>query len=57
MLGWALSFLVVALIAAAVGFGGLGGLFAAVAQSLFVVFMTLFALTVARRLSQGKPPV
>lgn len=44
MLGWALTFLVIALIAAALGFGGLAGTAAMVAKVLFVVFLVLFIL-------------
>ncbi len=57
MLGWALTFLVAALIAAALGFGGIAGTSAAIAQTLFVVFLLLFAATVVKRMAQGKPPV
>ena len=41
MLGWALTFLVVALIAAALGFGGIAGASAGIAQILFFVFIAL----------------
>lgn len=57
MLGWALSFLVLALIAAALGFGGIAGISATIAQAAFVFFLLLFAVTVIRRVRQGKPPV
>lgn len=57
MLGWALSFAIVALIAAALGFGGIVGVSATIAQALFVLFALLFAGTVIRRIRQGKPPV
>lgn len=57
MLGWALTFLVVALIAAAVGFGGVGGVAATVAQALFALFLTMFIATVIIRKAAGKPPV
>lgn len=57
MLGWALSFLVVALIAAALGFGGLVGTPAVIAQVAFAILMALFIGTVAWRRAEGKPPV
>lgn len=57
MLGWALTFLVVALIAAAVGFGGVVGAIAATARVLFAIFMLLFLGTVVFRTANGKPPV
>lgn len=45
MLQWALTFLVLALIAAALGFGGLAGTFAWFGQVLFVVFIVLFLVS------------
>jgi uncharacterized membrane protein YtjA (UPF0391 family) len=56
MLNWALTFLIVALIAAVFGFGGIAADAAWIAQVLFVVFLVLFlvsALTGAVR----RPPV
>ncbi len=50
MLGWALVFFVLALAAAALGFGGLAGVSASIAQILFVVFLALTVLAfVVRR--------
>lgn len=57
MLGWALTFAVLSLICAAIGFGGLIGLPAAVAQVLCPVFALLFAATVLHRRKHGKPSV
>lgn len=42
MLGWALTFLVVAVIAALFGFGGIASASAGIAQILFFVFVILF---------------
>lgn len=42
MLGWAITFLIVALIAAVLGFGGIAGAATGIAQLLFVVFLVLF---------------
>lgn len=42
MLYWALVFLVVALIAGALGFGGLAGAATGIAKVLFAVFVVLF---------------
>ena len=42
MLGWAVTFLVVALIAALFGFGGIASASAGIAQILFVIFLVLF---------------
>lgn len=49
MLGWALTFLVVALIAGALGFSGIAGASVGIAQVLFVVFLILFAITMIWR--------
>ena len=46
MLGWALTFLVVAIIAAFFGFGGIAVASAGIAKLLFFVFVVLFALTI-----------
>jgi len=56
MLGWALTFLVAALFAAPLGFGGIVGLQATIAQIMFFVFLTLAAATMVRRVARGKPP-
>lgn len=55
MLSWALTFLVVALIAAVFGFTGIADSAAGIAQVLFFVFLVLFlfSLVFGRRV----PPV
>ncbi len=45
MLGWAVIFLVVALIAALLGFGGIASTSAGIAKALFVVFLVLFLIS------------
>ncbi len=45
MLGWAITFLVIALIAAILGFGVIAGTAASVAKVLFVVFIILFLIS------------
>jgi len=57
MLSWALTFLVVALIAAALGFGGIAGASASIAKILFFVFIALFLLAMVARALRGRPPV
>ena len=42
MLGWALTFLVIALIAAVLGFAGIAGAAAGIAQILFYIFLGSF---------------
>jgi len=45
MLGWAITFLVIALIAATLGFGVIAGTAASVAKVLCVVFIVLFLIS------------
>ena len=51
MLGWALTFLVIALIAGVLGFGVVAGTAASIAKILFFVFLVLFivGLVMGRR--------
>ncbi len=44
LLGWALIFLVVALIAAAFGFGGIASASAGIAKTLFFIFLVVFVV-------------
>jgi len=44
MLGWALTFLIIALIAGVLGFGVVAGTAASIAQILFFVFLVLFVV-------------
>jgi uncharacterized membrane protein YtjA (UPF0391 family) len=55
MLGWALTFLVVAIIAAFFGFGGIAVASAGIAKLLFFVFLVLFAVTLLAGLIRGRP--
>lgn len=54
MLSWALTFLVIALIAAALGFGGIAGTSVGIAKILFFVFLALFVISMIARLMNGK---
>ena len=45
MLGWAITFLVIALIAAVLGFGVVAGTAAWIAKVLFLVFLVLFIVS------------
>lgn len=56
MLSWALTFLVIALIAALLGFGGLAGTATAIAQMLFYFFVVLFLVSALVALVRGKSP-
>ncbi|MDQ0324490.1 uncharacterized membrane protein YtjA (UPF0391 family) [Rhodopseudomonas julia] len=45
MLGWALTFLVIALIAAVLGFGGIAGTAVGIAKIIFFVAVILFLIS------------
>lgn len=45
MLNWAITFLVIALIAALLGFGGIAGTAVGFAKILFFVFLVLFIVS------------
>ena len=45
MLGWAVTFLLIALVAAVLGFGGIAGASAGIAKLLFGVFLVLFIVS------------
>ncbi|MCA9105176.1 MAG: DUF1328 domain-containing protein [Pirellulaceae bacterium] len=45
MLSWALSFLIISLIAAFLGFGALAGVAATFAKILFFIFLVLFVVS------------
>jgi uncharacterized membrane protein YtjA (UPF0391 family) len=45
MLGWTLMFLVIAIIAGVLGFGGIAVASAGIAKILFLVFLVLFAVS------------
>lgn len=58
MLGWALTFLVVALIAAALGFGGVAGTAVEIAKIIFFVAIILFVVSaVFGFMRGGRPPI
>jgi uncharacterized membrane protein YtjA (UPF0391 family) len=46
MLNWALTFLVVAIVAAILGFGGIAATATEIAKLLFVIFLALFLISV-----------
>ena len=56
MLYWALVFLVVSLIAAAFGFGGVAASAAGIAQILFYLFLVIFVVTLVMGLMSRRPP-
>ncbi len=54
MLGWALTFLVVALIAGVLGFTSVAGAAMGIAKILFFVFLVLFVVSVVMHLVRGR---
>lgn len=56
MLRWALTFLIVALIAALFGFTSIAGESMYIARILFFVFLVVFAVSVIHSLVTGKRP-
>jgi uncharacterized membrane protein YtjA (UPF0391 family) len=56
MLGWALTFLIVALIAAVLGFGGIAGVAIEAAKIVFFVAIVLFAISAVVALFRGRSP-
>ncbi|MFC3229269.1 DUF1328 domain-containing protein [Marinibaculum pumilum] len=53
MLGWALGFFILALIAALFGFGGIASASAGIAQILFFIFLVLLAISLIAHLFRG----
>ena len=56
MLGWAVTFLVVALVAALLGFGGVAGTAMEAAKLVFFVAIVLFAVSAVIGLMRGRSP-
>jgi uncharacterized membrane protein YtjA (UPF0391 family) len=56
MLGWVITFLVIALIAAALGFGGIAGTAVGLAKLVFYIFLILFAVSLVYSLVTGRQP-
>jgi uncharacterized membrane protein YtjA (UPF0391 family) len=50
MLRWALIFLVIALVAALLGFGGLAGAATGIAKILFFIFLVIFVISLIMHL-------
>jgi uncharacterized membrane protein YtjA (UPF0391 family) len=56
MLRWAITFLVIALIAAVLGFGGIAAVSMDIAKVIFLVFIVLFIIAAAMHVLRGKTP-
>ncbi|CAN7187959.1 DUF1328 domain-containing protein [Phenylobacterium sp. LjRoot219] len=54
MLGWALTFLVVALIAGLLGFTTIAGAAMGIAKILFYVFLVLFLVSIVMHFVRGR---
>lgn len=57
MLRWALSFFVLALVAALFGFGGLAATSAGIAKTLFYVFLIVFLVSLVFGLTASRRPL
>ena len=56
MLNWAITFLVVALIAAVLGFGGIAGVAIELAKIVFYVAIILFLISAVVGIARGRTP-
>ncbi len=56
MIGWAITFLIIALVAAVFGFGGIAGVAVEFAKIFFFVAIILFAIAAVVGLVRGRTP-
>ena len=56
MLGWAITFLIVALVAAILGFGGIAVFAVDIARIIFFVAIVLFVISAIVALIRGRSP-
>ena len=56
MLSWAVTFLIVALVAAVLGFGGIAGVAVEAAKLVFFVAIVLFAISAIVGMMRGRSP-
>jgi uncharacterized membrane protein YtjA (UPF0391 family) len=56
MIGWAITFLIIALIAAVLGFGGIAGTAIEIAKIIFFVAIVLFLIAAVVALVRGRSP-
>ena len=57
MLSWALTFFIVAIIAAVLGFTTIAGAAAGMAKILFFIFLVLTLIALVAGAMRGRPPV
>jgi uncharacterized membrane protein YtjA (UPF0391 family) len=56
MLNWIITFFLLAILAAVLGFGGLAGTFAEIAKFLAVIFVILFVASLVYSMITGRKP-
>jgi uncharacterized membrane protein YtjA (UPF0391 family) len=56
MLGWAITFFIVAIVTAIFGFGGIATASAGIAQMLFFLFLVLFVIALLANALRGRFP-
>ena len=56
MLNWVLTFLVAAIVAAILGFGGVAASAVEIAKLMAVIFLALFVISLIVTTARGKPP-
>jgi uncharacterized membrane protein YtjA (UPF0391 family) len=56
MIGWTLTFLVIALVAAILGFGGIAGIAIEAAKTVFFVAVILFLIAAVVGIFRGQRP-
>jgi uncharacterized membrane protein YtjA (UPF0391 family) len=54
MLGWVITFLVIALIAGILGFGGIAGVSIEIAKVIFFIAVVLFLISAVAGLARGR---
>jgi uncharacterized membrane protein YtjA (UPF0391 family) len=57
MLGWAITFLILGLIAAVLGFTSIAGAAIGIAKILFFVFLVIFLIMLLMSFGRGRGPV
>lgn len=56
MLGWAIAFFIIAIVAGVLGFSGVAVLSAEIAQFLFIIFIALFIVAAIAHAIRGNAP-
>lgn len=56
MLGWSITFLIIALVAALFGFGGIASASAGIAKIIFFIFIVLWLIALVAGAIRGRTP-